>query len=76
MIVTPSTTDDLTCDVTININGKEIEEPGIVTYSISGTPTITELNPPFGSSLGSEEIEIVGSGFGSDPAAVIVLLEG
>ena len=60
----------------ININGKEIEEAGAVTYSLSGTPTITELNPPFGSSLGNEEIEIVGAGFGSDNGVVSVLLEG
>ena len=76
MLVTPSATDDLTCDVVMNINGKEITESGKVTYQVGATPTITELIPPFGSSLGGEEIEITGTGFGSNSGVVTVLLEG
>ena len=60
----------------MNINGNEIVESAKVTYSTSATPTIEALDPPFGSTLGGDEIEITGTGFGIDSAAASVLLEG
>ena len=39
------------------------------------TPTISELIPPFGSSLGGTLVKIIGTSFGNDWSKVIVLLE-
>ena len=60
----------------MNINGNEIVESAKVTYTTSATPTIEELNPPFGSTYGGDKIEITGTGFGTDSTVVSVLLEG
>ena len=47
-----------------------------VSYSLAGTPTITNISPNNGSSLGGTSITLTGTGFTSTTATTVVALSG
>ena len=63
------TDSDKSCDIDIVAGSKQIS--AAVTYSHTATSTVSDIDPPFGSSAGGYSVVLTGSNFGSSVSVTI-----
>ena len=63
------TDSDKVCDIVVKRGDKTVASA--VTFKNTLTTVITDIDPPFGSSAGSDSIHLTGTNFGSDVAVMI-----